>query len=202
MPLFAETQLATIVFLVGLALTSALLLLRTQRQIRKTNAAPAAKRGAAARPPAAPATGAGQNSHARWEVQMHELARDLSGQLDSKISVLQHLLAQAESQSARLESLLARAQRLAQMAAAEPPSTSASSSSARRSASQAAGLGGAANVRIDASSRAEPASTVARRNEQIYRLADAGHSSGAIAAQIGAPIGEVELILGLRRQES
>ena len=38
-----------------------------------------------------------------WEVRMHELARELSGQLDSKIVIVQQLVRHAEQQTARLE---------------------------------------------------------------------------------------------------
>ena len=40
---------------------------------------------------------------ARWEVQMHDLARRLSAQLDSKISVLESLVQEADRAAARLE---------------------------------------------------------------------------------------------------
>ena len=45
----------------------------------------------------------------QWEVQMHETARDLSGQLDSKMSALGHLIAEADRAAARLEAALAGA---------------------------------------------------------------------------------------------
>jgi hypothetical protein len=44
----------------------------------------------------------------RWEVRMHELARDLQGQLDTKIALVAELLAQAEQTCQRLEGLLSR----------------------------------------------------------------------------------------------
>jgi hypothetical protein len=39
---------------------------------------------------------------------------------------------------------------------------------------------------------------VARRHDDVYALADSGLDSPAIAARLAAPIGEIELILGLR----
>ena len=45
----------------------------------------------------------------RWEVQMHDTARDLSARLDSKLSMLQALVAEADRAAARLEAALARA---------------------------------------------------------------------------------------------
>lgn len=44
----------------------------------------------------------------RWEVEMYELARSLTGELNTRIAVLQQLLRSAEREAARLEMLLAR----------------------------------------------------------------------------------------------
>lgn len=46
---------------------------------------------------------------AEWQVEMHELARDLRGELDTKMRLLQLMLDQAQSEAARLEALLAQA---------------------------------------------------------------------------------------------
>ncbi len=43
---------------------------------------------------------------------MHELSRDLSGQLDTKIRIVQQLVLRAEDQTARLEAALQRAEQL------------------------------------------------------------------------------------------
>jgi hypothetical protein len=45
----------------------------------------------------------------RWEIEMHELARSLAAEMGTRVAVLQQLLRSVESQSARLEGLLARA---------------------------------------------------------------------------------------------
>lgn len=45
----------------------------------------------------------------RWQVEMHDLARDLSAQLDSKMGALQHLIRQAAEESERLERAIAAA---------------------------------------------------------------------------------------------
>ena len=47
---------------------------------------------------------------ARWEVEMHETARRLSAQLDSKMSALQALTAEADRAASRLEAALDRAE--------------------------------------------------------------------------------------------
>jgi len=49
---------------------------------------------------------------ARWEVQMHETARDLMGQLDSKIAILNQLIGNAEQLAERLENACLRASNL------------------------------------------------------------------------------------------
>jgi hypothetical protein len=37
-----------------------------------------------------------------------------------------------------------------------------------------------------------------RRQEEIYALADSGLTSATIAGRIGSPVGEIDLVLGLR----
>jgi hypothetical protein len=44
-----------------------------------------------------------------WHVQMHDTFRDLAGELDSKMRVLQLLIQMADQSAARLEAALARA---------------------------------------------------------------------------------------------
>ena len=77
----------------------------------------------------------------QWEVRMHELARDLSAQLDTKIRIVQQLVLRAEQQSARLEAAIDRAQRLLEQDEASPagstnvpaaPGSSATSTSRQR----------------------------------------------------------------------
>ena len=114
----------------------------------------------------------------RWEVQMHETARELSAQLDSKMRVLQVLIAEADRAAARLE------------AAAQPAPTLPS-------------VGGKCplpNGR-EPTTQAEGLKSARRRQEEIYTLADYGHDAAEIARRIGSPVGEVELILGLREKE-
>lgn len=46
----------------------------------------------------------------RWQVEMHELARDVKGEIDTKLLALQSLIVIANEQADRLESLLTRAE--------------------------------------------------------------------------------------------
>lgn len=45
----------------------------------------------------------------RWQVEMHDLARDLKGELDTKIAVLQRLVIDAREAADRLEAIVERA---------------------------------------------------------------------------------------------
>jgi DNA-directed RNA polymerase specialized sigma24 family protein len=127
----------------------------------------------------------------RWEVQMHDLARELTGQIDSKMRLLDQLIRDADRAAARLEAAVSAAQR------SKPPTAdSVSQADALRAASAAAVF-----------SRDPPASPSPatpnrpdRRYDEIYLLADYGFSQEDIAARTGTPLGEVELILRLRAQ--
>ena len=128
------------------------------------------------------ATGA-EHDLARWEVQMHETARELSAQLDAKLSLLQSLTAEADRAAERLEEALARVQ------SAIPPG------------SQADSLHPISADELGAESTRElPAGTDrSRSREEIYHLADYGFAPSEIARRVGSPVGEVELILSLRQ---
>jgi len=53
----------------------------------------------------------------RQQVELHEMARDLSGQLNSKIIVLEQLVADSQRQIERMEQLLAETQQEAKQKA-------------------------------------------------------------------------------------
>ncbi len=114
----------------------------------------------------------------RWQVEMHEFVRDLKGELDSKMRLLQALVIQARQEADRLEQLLAavsdsdRPPRAAPQLS-DPPCVDGESGAGRLPGSWAA-------------------------QATMYRLADAGCTSSEIARQTGLPQGEVELILSLR----
>lgn len=116
---------------------------------------------------------------------MHDLARELQGQLDSKIVIIEQLLRDAKQQTDRLEAAISRAEsRRAvddDVMSGQPSAEGAQPASAR------------------ANGKTEPVARASRRHAEIYSLADEGLTSAAIASRLGSPIGEVELILGLRR---
>lgn len=118
------------------------------------------------------------------EVQLHELARSLIAQLDSKAALLAGLLREARAEAARLEHLLAAAP-------------------ARRASTQAASLASAASTRCDMPHDVPPPpSATTRPLAEIHRLADLGLTPAQIAERTHCPQGEVELILGLRKHSA
>ncbi|MBN2474698.1 MAG: hypothetical protein JXB62_08820 [Pirellulales bacterium] len=190
MSLFAQSQVLTGAILAVLALTTVMFLIRGQRSLRRQKKDDAAL----LRNLKPDRTDRGHHLDApgdvlRWEVQMHETARELSAQLDSKMSALQALTAEADRAAARLEAALAS---VAQASGASPTSP-------QKPANQAAGLrprDDTGPATAAAAGAGQPASQ--ERRERIYTLADYGYDPAEIARRVGSPIGEVELILGLR----
>ena len=184
---------AQILFLLGLGLMIIILLVRSRRYFRQ------ATQYQVPRPNAKPARKRASNSSAppkdveKWEVSMHELARDLSAQLDTKIRVLDLLIREANEAAARLEAARGPHSRGIHAALdAAPveslPRTATPSAASRRSANPNASRESKQPLKIAGNPRFE----------RVYTLADAGMSPATIANQIGSQVGEVELILSLR----
>ncbi|MEI8374501.1 MAG: hypothetical protein WCJ35_16880 [Planctomycetota bacterium] len=132
---------------------------------------------------------------APWEVEMHATARQLSAQLDAKLSLLQSLVVEADRAAARLEDALDRAHPTL------PPGSQAES--LRPMAGHERDIRHEIEAVVAESSlsstEGEPRATDrARRREEVYRLADYGFGTAEIARRVGSPVGEVELILSLR----
>jgi hypothetical protein len=200
MCLLAQIEGATVLFLIALAVTTGLLLFRTQRQL---GAKPQAAHPSEWRKPQAAARSAAPlASHSdplQWEIEAHDLARELCARIDSKLGILEALIQDAGQQITRLESAIERAERLATTGgAARSAFQQLHHAGHGPQAHQAAALSG--GLRIDLPALDEPQSRIARRYDEIYALADAGHGSDHIAQQLGSPVGEIELILGLRDQ--
>jgi len=169
---FAEDNGLLLIFLLALGLAVVTLMLRGQRYMkrrRREEAADAANPagGVHASPAAHP-----QNAPpelGQWEVQMHETARDLMGRLDSKMSALEALIAEADRAVGRLEAALSKT--------TEPPQP------------------------LDRQDEPPPASAAQAEppdRGKVYMLADYGYDAAEIARRLGAPLGEIELILRLR----
>jgi hypothetical protein len=230
MRLFAQSGWVTGLMLGALGVVIGWLLLRTHRHLsrQKTSDSPLV------RVPRPEQTEPGHHLDAppellRWEVQMHETARALSAQLDSKMSALRCLIAEADRAAARLEAsqrrdisdvpprhpedveMPSRAMGGSGICA-HPPSPAGRASSPDgigqptprdpQPTTQAEALrppvatDRAARERDEVSTRPSPE----RRQEEIYTLADYGLDAAEIARRVGSPVGEVQLILGLREK--
>jgi hypothetical protein len=151
-------------------------------------------RGGLSTPPASSSPGL-----AEWEVQMHETARQLSAQLDAKLSLLQSLVAEADRAAARLEDALERTH------PALPPGSQAESllpleGSLRDSPCDSEALH-EEPIRSTNGSNSSRTAERTRNCEEVYQLADYGFAAAEIARRVGSPAGEVELILSLRHSE-
>jgi hypothetical protein len=136
-----------------------------------------------------------------WEVEMHALARQLKGEIDTKVLALERIIQMADEARNGLDASIQRAESLGLLEEHNLATAAVESSTADENAVAAAGRA-ASSTRTGVSSRRfrlgenlgdDP------RFERIYALADAGFSATRIASQVGSQVGEVELILSLRR---
>lgn len=105
-----------------------------------------------------------------WQVELHDTARELKAELDSKMRALQLLIGQARHEANRLEQILSQL---------DPSLRTPSPDSSTNSPSN--WLPGSPD-----------------RQAEIFALADQGRSAAEIAEQVSVPLGEIELILSLR----
>lgn len=118
MPSIPQSSGAELLFLLGVALVTLTLL----RRIYRVRRARAPRRTSRAQRPASATSGGDRLSGLwpsassptappqvqRWEVAMHETARQLAAELDAKAGILEQLIRDARSERERLERLLAR----------------------------------------------------------------------------------------------
>jgi hypothetical protein len=135
----------------------------------------------------------------QWEVHMHEMARDLSGRLDSKIAVLDQLIRQANLAASRLESALASTHPRVPDGSCGNQSPHTADESGFE-ASQAEALSPAQKADNPDEWKSSIGQEKQARYREIYTLADYGYQAHDIAHRVGTPLGEVELILGLRSE--
>ena len=144
-------------------------------------------------------------STAQWEVDMHETARELKAQLDSKMRALQALIAEADRAASRLEATLKTRHNKDDTPSSNRPRSGGSPlfnpKGGLPSMQEKKPAGLPAN-QAQALRPAPPPTALEvspqRNRQEIYALADHGLSDSAIAQRIGMPVGEVELILSLR----
>lgn len=149
----------------------------------------------------------------RWEVRMHDLTRDFSGRLDTKITILDAMLREAAEKIAQLEETLSRVDRAVSRLAAMQDIADEAGNNLRpfaeglppRVASRDM-ADGAEGFSAKGPERENPYAPRPRPDDprwrEIYALAAEGQSSALIAQRVGCPIGEVELILSLRSEKS
>ena len=213
MALLAQAGYGTLIALGALVVTIGVLLLRTHRYFarQETGSSPIVRVGRPEMDDRGHHVGA-PDEMLRWEVQMHEVARDLSAQLDSKMGALEQLIGEAERAAARLEAALSAAEALEDNATPPDASTSpqgeqspqeptrvdpALTNQAEKLKSAGSGEQGSRGQRAGTGEIAEKVPPE-RRYEEIYLLADYGFDAAGIAQRVGIPVGEVELILSLR----
>lgn len=146
----------------------------------------------------------------RWEVEMHDLARELSGKLDSKMGALEHLIREADRASSRLEAALDAAEARLRESTADPapPARQAAPTGPHpacpRTQAESLGPGSPSDSRraqLGTGTAGEsPAPPPDERYREIHTLADYGYDAAEIARRVGSPVGEINLILGLRKQ--
>jgi hypothetical protein len=206
LPLASLTDPSTILLAV-VAITAVMLLMRSSRYFarqRREETAPTlhtprpTPHGAGSARPS-PARRAGMEGApeeaARWQVEMHNTAREFLGQIETKMRALQALIAEADRAAARLEAAL--------NSSGEAPRPSANFAADNRVGwdQRSAVPPETGHVATDADGPAAPAPTDrAGRREEICTLADYGYDAAEIARRTGSPVGEVELILSLRGQ--
>ena len=189
---------STVMLALGLALLVTILLRRSFRYLGRTSRRPASALEKVARPRASSrqALDDAPPELLRWQVEMHETARDLKAELDTKIAVVRQLLLMVTEQQERIERSIAKAEHLGLARCRDTLSEikNATTPSA-----------GPANQQIpsDRLGCLPPTSTESQgqltdRRQAVSRLADLGTSSAAIANQLSLSVGEVEMLLRLR----
>ena len=153
-----------------LVLTITMLLRLYRYQARNRRKATSRRPSAAESPPSLRAT---PDSVVRWEVQMHELARDLKGEIDSKMVALSHLIRDADRAAQRLEDAL--------------EATAASDPSLLQSEDE-----------LTPSREALDEQTL---REEVYMLADYGFSLLDISSRLEVSTEEIQLILRHRQEQ-
>ena len=134
----------------------------------------------------------------RWQVEMHETARELKGELDSKMSALQALVLMARKESTRLEAALRRADSVDAEIPRDSLAKIASLADPEAIADPHALAHTAAQIPAPVSSASTDLFDADRKALAVARLADQKRSPVEIAQQLDLPIGEVELLLSWR----
>ncbi len=120
-------------------------------------------------------------------VQLEEASRRVGAQIDTKFAKLETVIRDADDRLGRLEHVLGRLDN-------RPSRPPAPAGSAPRTAQE-----GCSQSSDPVPSGHPPAERADPRFRRVYELVDAGASPIKAAEQLGMPLGEVELILNLRK---
>lgn len=123
----------------------------------------------------------------RWQVEMHQTARDLKAEIDTKLVALQAITRLAHEERQRLEATIEHARRMG-IESRDVLDTIENLASDPAAAADLPSLATARQLPLD-----HPLAARARE------LSVAGHSAASIAEQMTIPIGDVELTLSLER---
>ena len=126
----------------------------------------------------------------RWEVEMHQTARDLKAEIDTKLACLQALTISARQEAARLEAAIARAESFGL-----PGGEDALAAIERLGEFSSGEYPGALARVIDQLPRHKPAPEPPHAD--IGKLASRGHSPAQIAERLQIPVADVELSLSI-----
>lgn len=190
--LLAEIEKPNLLLFIGLAMACAILLFRSQRRIRQParTSAPAAPHSATASNRFEPTP-----ELKRWEVEMHDTAREVTARIDNKIRILEQLIRDADDRIARLQA--ADEWTADYSEPADEPAIALAKLSKHASQLVSPAL---APSPAEALLRRSKAPSSSRHSDEIFALSDAGRSSAEIAQELNAPVGEIELILSLRQR--
>ena len=178
-------------FSLGVVLMIFILMRRSWRYQRENRRS--ARKAAAIRPDAKPRTPLvdAPLEVLRWQVEMHDIARELKAELDSKMSALQALIRMAQQQTQQLDTAIQRAEMMGISTCRDTLET------VERLGESPGALPDAMLPRIDESSVAELIKPSNQRS-RVYSLHDDGHDPKSIAERMDLAVGEVELILSVR----
>lgn len=174
MPLFADSTDIRNMLLIVMAISAGFLMIRTRRYFAQVRNKVESDRTTLTLPDDPDAISPPPDELMQWQVELHDMSREASAQLDTKMAALRVLIDEADRAAARLEAAMGRS--------GEPAEQPNPIESLRPAASD------------------EPKQPAARSGprEEIYTLADYGYDPAEIAHRVGRPIGEVELVLSLR----
>ncbi len=171
----AQTDRPMLFVLAALGMTIAFLLMRAHRYLSRQRGDDRALVEPPRPRPPGPARhlANGSAEMVQWEVEMQELARDLAAEVNSRISMLQAVTAEADRAAARLENALRKA---AECSPQKPDASGKAPPEERTSAFQLSA-------------------------ETVYMLADYGFPCGEIAARLDSTPTDIQRILDKRLAE-